>query len=122
MIYKDLMIVGAAIPRRCPPPRATFTPTTYAPENSAGRFTPFHISANSVTKPGRRRPGSQRRGQQLGRHDLDANAASFMSRPVRRRADFYGADRVGDDLFANCLIALNADTGERIWHFQVGAP
>ena len=32
--------------------------------------------------------------------------------------DFYGADRVGDDLFANCLIALNADTGERIWHFQ----
>lgn len=32
--------------------------------------------------------------------------------------DFYGADRVGDDLFANCLIALNAETGARIWHFQ----
>ena len=32
--------------------------------------------------------------------------------------DFYGAERVGDDLFANCLIALNAQTGERIWHFQ----
>ena len=32
--------------------------------------------------------------------------------------DFYGANRVGDDLFANCLIALNAETGERIWHFQ----
>ncbi len=32
--------------------------------------------------------------------------------------DFYGADRVGDDLFANCLIALNAETGQRIWHFQ----
>jgi len=32
--------------------------------------------------------------------------------------DFYGADRLGDDLFANCLIALNAQTGERIWHFQ----
>jgi quinoprotein glucose dehydrogenase len=32
--------------------------------------------------------------------------------------DFYGGDRLGDDLFANCLIALNADTGERIWHFQ----
>ena len=32
--------------------------------------------------------------------------------------DFYGADRVGDDLFANSLIALKADTGERIWHFQ----
>jgi quinoprotein glucose dehydrogenase len=32
--------------------------------------------------------------------------------------DFYGADRTGDDLFANSLIALNADSGERIWHFQ----
>jgi quinoprotein glucose dehydrogenase len=32
--------------------------------------------------------------------------------------DFYGADRIGDDLFANSLIALNASTGERLWHFQ----
>jgi quinoprotein glucose dehydrogenase len=34
-------------------------------------------------------------------------------------ADFYGADRVGDDLFANCLIALDARTGRRIWHYQI---
>ena len=33
-------------------------------------------------------------------------------------ADFYGADREGDNLFANCLIALDARTGERRWHFQ----
>jgi quinoprotein glucose dehydrogenase len=32
--------------------------------------------------------------------------------------DFYGGDRVGDDVFANSLIALNAETGQRIWHFQ----
>jgi glucose dehydrogenase len=32
--------------------------------------------------------------------------------------DFYGADRVGDDLFADTLLALNAQTGKRIWHFQ----
>src|SRR3984957_7751880 len=32
--------------------------------------------------------------------------------------DFYGGDRIGDDLFADSLLALNADTGERIWHFQ----
>src|SRR5205085_4310346 len=32
--------------------------------------------------------------------------------------DFFGADRAGDNLFANCLIALKADTGERLWHFQ----
>jgi quinoprotein glucose dehydrogenase len=32
--------------------------------------------------------------------------------------DFYGADRIGQDLFANCLIALDARTGKRLWHFQ----
>jgi quinoprotein glucose dehydrogenase len=32
--------------------------------------------------------------------------------------DFYGADREGQNLFANCLIALDAKTGKRIWHFQ----
>jgi quinoprotein glucose dehydrogenase len=32
--------------------------------------------------------------------------------------DFYGAARKGDDLFANCLLALDANTGKRIWHFQ----
>jgi len=32
--------------------------------------------------------------------------------------DFYGANRPGDNLFANSLIALKADTGERLWHFQ----
>jgi quinoprotein glucose dehydrogenase len=33
--------------------------------------------------------------------------------------DFYGADRHGANLYANCLLALNASTGKRIWHFQV---
>jgi glucose dehydrogenase len=32
--------------------------------------------------------------------------------------DFYGGDRVGDDLYANTLLALDANTGKRLWHFQ----
>jgi quinoprotein glucose dehydrogenase len=32
--------------------------------------------------------------------------------------DFYGGDRVGDDLFSDTLLALDAETGKRIWHFQ----
>lgn len=34
------------------------------------------------------------------------------------RFDWYGGNRKGDNLFANSLIALNARTGERVWHFQ----
>ena len=33
-------------------------------------------------------------------------------------ADFYGADRHGDDLFADSLLCLDAATGRRKWHFQ----
>lgn len=32
--------------------------------------------------------------------------------------DFYGGRRKGQDLFANCLLAIDAATGKRIWHFQ----
>lgn len=32
--------------------------------------------------------------------------------------DFYGGDRLGDNLFANCTVALDARSGRRIWHFQ----
>ena len=33
-------------------------------------------------------------------------------------SDFYGYDRIGDDLYADCLLALDANTGTLIWHFQ----
>jgi len=33
--------------------------------------------------------------------------------------DFYGADRQGDGLFGNCLVALNVETGKLVWYFQV---
>ncbi|OYX11825.1 MAG: quinoprotein glucose dehydrogenase, partial [Algoriphagus sp. 32-45-6] len=32
--------------------------------------------------------------------------------------DYYGADRIGSNLFGNCLLALDARTGKRIWHYQ----
>jgi len=32
--------------------------------------------------------------------------------------DFFGGDRPGRNLFANCVLALDAETGERRWHYQ----
>ncbi len=32
--------------------------------------------------------------------------------------DFYGGNRPGENLYANCVLALNARTGEKIWHYQ----
>lgn len=33
--------------------------------------------------------------------------------------DHWGGNRIGENLFANCILALNARTGERMWHYQV---
>ncbi len=33
--------------------------------------------------------------------------------------DFYGGNRHGDNLFAESLVCLNAETGQRVWHFQI---
>jgi quinoprotein glucose dehydrogenase len=32
--------------------------------------------------------------------------------------DFWGGNRIGQNLFADCLLALDARTGRRLWHFQ----
>ena len=32
--------------------------------------------------------------------------------------DYYGADRLGDNLFAESIVAVDVETGERVWHFQ----
>lgn len=38
--------------------------------------------------------------------------------PLAFPQSLYGADRPGDNLFANCLLALDAVSGKRLWHFQ----
>ena len=32
--------------------------------------------------------------------------------------DHWGGNRIGQNLFGNCVLALRAETGERVWHFQ----
>lgn len=41
-----------------------------------------------------------------------------LASPGMGDKDFYGADRHGDNLFGNALVALDAATGKRVWHFQ----
>jgi quinoprotein glucose dehydrogenase len=58
-----------------------------------------------------------------------ANCWSEMSIDMKRgiiyiptgspKYNFYGADRAGADLFGDCLLALDARTGKRLWHYQM---
>ncbi|WP_336514514.1 pyrroloquinoline quinone-dependent dehydrogenase [Pollutibacter soli] len=49
---------------------------------------------------------------------LDAERGIIFAPTGSATYDFYGGDRKGDNLFANCLLALDASTGKRLWHFQ----
>jgi quinoprotein glucose dehydrogenase len=49
---------------------------------------------------------------------LDAERGMVFAATGSASYDFYGANRLGDNLFANTVLALNARTGERVWHFQ----
>jgi quinoprotein glucose dehydrogenase len=49
---------------------------------------------------------------------VDAKLGMVFAATGSASFDFYGANRVGDNLFANCVLALDARTGKRVWHFQ----
>jgi quinoprotein glucose dehydrogenase len=54
-----------------------------------------------------------------GEISIDAKRAIAYFPTGSATFDFYGADRPGADLFGDCLLALDARTGKRLWHFQM---
>ena len=119
IVYKDLFIIGGRNPEAHPSPPGDIR--AFDVHTGAIRWT-FH----TIPHPGEL-------GYDTWPKDAwtDAGAANNwggMALDVQRGivyvptgsavSDFYGADRVGDDLFADTLLALDAATGKRIWHFQ----
>lgn len=49
---------------------------------------------------------------------VDTKRGILYAPVASAKYNFYGSDRSGQNLFSNSLVALNARTGERIWHFQ----
>ena len=49
---------------------------------------------------------------------VDAKLGMVFAATGSASFDFYGVNRHGDNLFADCVLALDARTGKRVWHFQ----
>ena len=119
VIYKDLLIVGGRNPETLPAPPGHVR--AYDTRTGKLRWM-FH----TIPRPGEF--GYETWPKDAWKTSGAANNWTGMSVDPKRGIvyvptgsaafDFYGGDRLGDDLFANCLLALNAETGERIWHFQ----
>lgn len=119
IIYKDLVIVGGRNPETLPAPSGDVR--AYDVRTGWLRWA-FH----TIPRPGEF--GYDTWLPEAWRTSGAANNWAGMALDPKRGIvyvptgsaafDFYGADRLGDNLFANCLVALNAATGERVWHFQ----
>ncbi len=119
VIYKNLLIVGSIVSETLPASPGDIR--AYDARTGALRWS-FH----TIPHPGELgyRTWPQDAWQYIGGANNWAGMSIDLERgivfaPTGSAAfDFYGANRLGDNLFANCLLALNAETGQRIWHFQ----
>lgn len=119
IIYKNLVIVGFRTSETEPAPPGDIR--AYDVRTGALRWT-FH----TIPHPGEfgyetwPRDGWKSSGaaNDWAGFALDDKRGILYAPTGSAVSDFYGSDRIGDDLFANALLALDAATGRRIWHFQ----
>ncbi len=119
VVYRDLLIQGSVMSEGLPAPPGDVR--AYDARSGELRWS-FH----TIPHPGE--PGYETWPKEAWKYAGAANSWAGMSVDNRRGLvfiptgsasfDFYGANRHGDNLFANSLIALRAATGERVWHFQ----
>jgi quinoprotein glucose dehydrogenase len=118
-IYKNLIILGFRTAEAAPAPHGDIR--AYDVHTGEMKWS-FH----TIPHPGEK--GYETWPKDAWRHSGAANNWCGMALDERRGIvfvptgsatnDFYGADRIGDNLYANSLLALDAATGKLIWHFQ----
>ena len=119
VIYRDLIIVGGRTPESLPAPPGDIR----AYDVRSGKL---RWSFRTIPRPGEY--GHESWPKEAWKYTGAANNWAGMAVDEKRgivyvptgsaASDFYGGDRTGDNLFSCSLLALNAATGKRIWHFQ----
>ncbi len=122
IIYKDLVIMGSNVSEG-PGPAAPGHIRAYSAETGALEWV-FHTIPQEgefgYDTWGESGPPESTGGANAWAGLALDEARGIVFAPTGSATyDFYGGDRPGKNLFANSLLALDAETGERIWHFQV---
>ncbi len=123
VMYKDLVIVGSAVGDRVIYRRAPPGDVRAYDARTGALVWSFH------TIPQEGEFGSRTWENEAWRHMGATNvwagvtvdeARELVFLPVGNPTNvYYGGQRLGDNLFAESLVALDANDGERAWHFQI---
>jgi quinoprotein glucose dehydrogenase len=119
VIWRDLMILGGRVGESLPASPGYVR--AYDVRSGALRWT-----FRTIPSPGE--PGYETWPRDAWQYIGGANSWPGMTLDQKRgvvyvptgsaASDFYGANRTGDNLYANCLLALDAATGRLRWHYQ----
>src|SRR6202021_1429829 len=119
VIFEDMLIMGSTVPETLP--------------GSPGFIRAFEAKSGKLRWGFRTIPRPGEFGYDTwskGAYKISGGANAWAGLSVDARLgmvfaatgsasfDFYGANRIGDNLFADCVLALDARSGKRIWHFQ----
>lgn len=119
VIYKNLIIMGSRV--------------NEGPIAAPGYLRAYNVKSGKLawvfhTIPHPGEPGYETWPKDAWQRVGGANAWSGMAVDHKRGLvfagtgsasfDFWGGNRIGENLYANCILALNAETGERKWHYQ----
>jgi quinoprotein glucose dehydrogenase len=125
VIVGETLIVGAALAVGGRPP---------SPENVPGHVRGFDVRTGSQTWIFHTIPLEGEVGNDTWENDswsYTGNAAvwspfavdaelGYVYLPVEgATGDYYGGHRLGDNLFSSSLVALEVETGQRVWHYQI---
>ena len=120
VVYRDLLILGSTVGESLPSAPGDIRAYDARSGKLRWRF-------RTIPRPGE--PGHRTWPGEAWKTAGGANSWAGMSLDEQRGLvyvptgsaafDFFGGNRPGHNLFANSLLCLKAETGERVWHFQV---
>ena len=120
VIYKDLIIMGSAVGEG-PAASAPGHIRAFDARTGARKWIfhtiphPGEVGYNTWPPEAWRTIGG---ANSWGGLTLDVDRGIVFAATGSASYDHFGGNREGQNLFANCVLALNANTGERLWHFQ----
>ena len=119
VVFEDLLIMGSSVPETIP--------------GSPGHIRAFDVNTGKLRWIFHTIPQPGEFGYDTWSKDaykisgganawagvtVDAKLGMVFAATGSASFDFYGVTRHGDNLFADCVLALDARTGRRVWHFQ----